>query len=584
MSWRIIAENRRLLAQEQGAVIKDWGGKIPVALAFAHHYWLGMSNLGFQSIYGLFNSYSDVVCERFFVPEASLLREYNRTKTPLLSLETQRPLYEFELIAFSLSHENDYPGVVKILKLGGLPWRAEHRSRRQGLVLAGGVTMRSNPEPLAEFIDLALIGDGEVIVPKFLQAWREVRFQSLPKTELLLHLARQVPGAYAPALYEAAFNDQGRLVSFHPRRSEVPPRVKVARAETLPRPALSTQILTSETEFSGTRLVEIGRGCTRGCRFCLAGFTYRPPRTAPLESVLSALPAPASDRDRVGLISPAVADHPQLETLVRALSDQGREVTVSSLRVEALSPGLVEALRLGRQKSAAIAPEAGSQRLRDFINKGLTEEQILEGAGLLAQAGVRNLKLYFMLGLPSETDRDAQAVAVLTEKIRGRLKKAAGGRKSLPRITLSLSSFSPKPFTPFQIEPMADLKVLGTRAQMIKDALRGQKGVSVQFDPPRWTYLQTLFSRGHRRLSTLIETLADSGGSLSRARKSLSFDPDPLVWGSREENAVLPWSFLDHGFKDDYLENELARARNHRLTPPCPPEACRLCGVCSDQD
>jgi radical SAM superfamily enzyme YgiQ (UPF0313 family) len=580
MSWNIVAEHRRLLSLETGTVVKDWGGKIPVALAFANNYHTGMSNLGFQSVYGLFNAHGDVVCERFFLPDRTWQNEYTRTGTPLLSLENQRPLTDFELVAFSLSHENDYPGLLRMLNMGGIPGRRQHRREHDPLIMAGGVAVRTNPEPLAELMDLFLLGDGEIIVPSLLRAWREIRSTPLPKPDRILHLARTAPGAYAPAYYEAALDHEGRLKSFGPTRSDLPARIKVARIDKLPSPALASQILTPGTEFSETRLVEIGRGCSRGCRFCLAGFAYRPPRVAALADILEALGPPATPGERVGLVSPAVADHPRLEELIRILIAQDRQVTVSSLRVESLTPSLVEALALGKMKSAAVAPEAGTERLRRYINKGLSEEQILSGVRLLAEAGVRRLKLYYMLGLPTETMDDLLGLAALTIRIKECLMTSTSGKSLAPEITLSLSSFVPKAGTPFQTEPMASIKELKSKVRIVKTALRGQKGLRIHFDAPKWAYLQTFFSRADRRAASLIEALDELDGDFSAALKKLDFDPDQFVTRPMDQDALLPWDLVDHGLDPDYLIKEKSRADQGRITPPCRPQTCRLCGLC----
>lgn len=571
--------HRRLLNDETGTVHKDWGGKIPVALVFPNTYHAGMSNLGFQSLYGLLNDYGDVVCERFFLPEKTQMEEYARTGTPLLSVESQKPLGEFEIVAFSLSIENDYLGVLQILDMARLPRRAAERNGAP-LVIAGGVTMRTNPEPVADFFDVILIGDGEILIPPFLEAWKEVRSSPLPNNRLL-HLAGAVPGAYVPALYEAVLNREGRLQTFQPIAGGVPETIKTVRAEQLPSPALASRILTPNTEFADTRLIEIGRGCYHGCRFCLAGFVYRPPRTASVQAVLDAAGEPVEGKNRIGLISPAVADHPRLEEIVRALTDQGREVAVSSLRVEALTPGLLDALVVGKLKSAAVAPEAGTERLRAFINKGLTERQILSGVDILADAGVRRLKLYFMIGLPSETEEDVEAIAALSMKIKNRLKASFKGSKKLPpEITLTMSSFVPKPSTPFETQPMLDKKSLNHRAKIVQNILRREKGIRAFFDPPRWSWLQTLLSRGDRRTGRLLEAVVDAGGSLPQALKKIDLDPESFVTRSMRDDDPLPWSFIDHGLKAEFLDNELKRAQAGKHTPPCNPEKCRLCGVC----
>ncbi|MFH1137028.1 MAG: radical SAM protein [Pseudomonadota bacterium] len=581
MTWSIVSHHRRLLAGESGTIIKDWGGRMPVALAFPNSYHAGMSNLGFQAVYGMLNAHHDVACERFFLPDRVLAQEYLRTGTPLLSLENQRPLAEFELIAFSLSHENDYPGIVRMLRMGGLAPRRSDRRDDDPLVLAGGVAMRTNPEPLADFLDLVLLGDGEVQVPRLIQAWREIRTEPLPRNDRVLHLAGTTPGAYAPGWYEAALDREGRLVSFIPKNKNLPEKIVVPRVETLPDPALVNPILTAQTEFAETRLVEIGRGCPHGCRFCLVGYTYRPPRLASVQSILAALGPPQGEGERVGLISPAAADHPELEAIIRALTDQGREAALSSLRVEALTPSLAEALALGRLKSAAIAPEAGTERLRAVINKNLSEQQILDGALILAESGVTRIKLYFMLGLPLETRDDVKGIVDLTKKIKDRFRRAFQGRKLLPDITLTLSSFTPKPFTPFESTPMTGVSELKARAQLVQKGLRSEKGVRVNFDVPKWAYLQTILSRGDRRVGALVQALDEADNSLNRALKQVAFNPDYFAYRPLDRDELRPWSFIDHGLRDGYLNSELEKAAGGRQSPPCDVGDCRRCGVCS---
>lgn len=580
MAWSIVNVHRRVLAMESGARVKDWGGRVSVALLFPNTYHAGMSNLGFQAMYGLFNDCPEVVCERVFLPDADLAREYARTGTPLLSLENQKPVNQFELMACSLSYENDYHNVLSMLTLGRLARRRDQRLETDPLVIAGGVAMRSNPEPLADFLDLVLIGDGEVIVPPLIRAWCDVRSEPLPKKERVLHLARNVPGAYAPAWYEATFDPKGRLVSFHPKHHQVPAKVHVARISDLPRPALTTQVLTPNTEFAQTRLVEVGRGCPHGCRFCLAGFVYRPPRHQARTTIVDTLGAPQKEGERIGLVGPSVADFPEIEPLVQELISQGREVTVSSLRSEALTPGLIQALSRGRLKGAAMAPEAGSQRLRDFINKRLTEAQILQGAETMAEAGLNKIKLYFMVGLPTETMDDLQALVDLVHKITGRLNHTARIRKRLTEAVISLGSFVPKPFTPLAGQPMASPVDLTAKTNFVKNGLKRLGGVKVQYDAPRSTWLQTLLARGHRETGAVLEALADGAGL-----KTIMQQADPrfnqLVTGDLSETTVHPWSFIDYGFRSDFFGSDLELAHRGLSTPPCRPETCRTCGVCT---
>jgi radical SAM superfamily enzyme YgiQ (UPF0313 family) len=347
--------------------------------------------------------------------------------------------------------------------------------------------------------------------------------------------------------------------------------------------ALTTQVLTPQTEFADIRLVEIGRGCIRGCRFCLAGFLYRPPRFAAVEDVLNGLGPPRKPHERVGLVSPAVADHPGLETMVRALTEQGREVTVSSLRVEALTPTVAQALSLGKMKSASLAPEAGSERLRRFINKPMTDQQVIDAAAMLAESGIGRIRLYFMLGLPTEDDTDVDNIGGLALWIKERLKKTVRGKSLQPELVLSLTGFVPKAFTPFQRAAMLEVKSLKARARIIQKRIKGEKGIRIKFEPPRQTYLQALFSRGDRRVGEFVRRLALSGATLSQALKNGPIDPDRFVVRFDREVDLMPWSFIDHGFTDSFLTREMARAEAGKLTKACQVDRCRLCGVCHEE-
>lgn len=577
MSRKINDYHRKILSMETGTVVKDWGGKIPIALVYANTYGVGMSNLGFQAIYRMLNQYSDVVCERFFLPDPKLLKEYERTGTRLTSMESGRSLDCFDLAAFSLSFENDYINVVRLLKLAGIPWRQSARGESDPIFLAGGVAVRLNPEPLADFIDFFLIGDGEKLIPDMLQAWRETLNTPLVKKERLLHLARSMSGFYAPEFYEPRYDNQGRLFSFSPAVDGIPEKVVSVKIKELPVPALSSKILTPNTEFKDTRLIELGRGCGRGCRFCLAGHEYRPPRLASLKAIYSA--AEEEGTKRVGLVSPAVMDHPEITTILKHLYDLKLGVTVSSIRAETLTPELVELLIKGGLRSGAIAPETGSERLRGYINKNLTDDQILDAVIMLAQGGLKRIKLYFMIGLPSETLDDVKAIGELTRKIKDRLKNNFRKKGLIPELILTVASFVPKPGTPFETFPMEEVSNLKKKAKLIRTELKNIKGVRVHFDAPKMAWLQAVLARGDRRISGFIEDLA-LGKSISQARKESSVNLDEIVSSLKSGEVMLPWDFIDRGFADDYLNKEGHRALKSLASPDCDVGSCVRCGVC----
>ncbi len=492
MSWNIRARLREILAVEKGVEVKDPGGRLKVALIWPGTYRTGMSALGFLSIYGLLNRRPDVLAERFFWPEGALAKDYERSGSPLLSLESGRPLNEFDLLAAALSLENDYWYLRAMLAMGGLKPRADQRDEHDPPVLAGGVAVWANPWPLFPFVDLFLPGEGEAQWPQLVSAWDAIRFLTLPKPDQLRLLGRSTPGTLHPgsvteplAVSGGGFGD---LKPVRPAYLAWPP-VSAENKELLP-PV--SPITTPASEFSDTKLVEISRGCPYGCRFCLAGFIFRPHRPWPLESILTALGPPAKEGERVGLVSPAAADHPELGELLSALFRQKRNVTLSSLRLSAITPQLAEKLAAGRLYGAAVAPEGGSQRLRDIINKDLDEATVLHGARRLAEGGLRESRLYVMVGLPGETDDDLAALVDLCRKIRLVAQKGP----ARPELQVSLANFTPKAHTPFEEAAMNTAAEFKRKGRLVVKGLKGLQRLSVSLDPPLWAIAQGLLARG----------------------------------------------------------------------------------------
>ena len=561
-----------LLEAEKGTVRKNWSGRIKIALAYPNHYQVGMSNLGFQTVYQLLNRMDAVVCERVF------LSDDPPHARRLVSLESGRPLGDFDIVAFSVSFENDFPNLLKTLEKAALPLKSIDRGHPHPLVMAGGVACFSNPEPIAEFIDLFVLGEAEPTLTELVD-----RFDpGADRTALLKRLAQNIPGIYVPAFYQPSYRPDGTLAAFRPL-ADVPPKIKRVFLDDLSRAPACSAIVTPHTPFGQTFLIETGRGCPHGCRFCSAGYIYRPPRFTPLPLLQECLEKSRSLSDRIGLVGAAVSNLPHIEALCSHILQSGFCASFSSLRADALSGGLVDVLKQSNAKTATIAPDAGSQRLRDVINKGLREEDILNAAQMLIQNGIPNLKLYFMVGLPTETSQDVDAIVSLCKKIKHTFLKTSRAQKRIGDITVSLNSFVPKPFTPFQWAAMDEVPVLKDKIKTVRKGLKPVANVRLHADIPRWAHLQALFSRGDRRVADLLRMAHANGGNWPRTFKESPLNPAFYVHRERSLQERFPWDFIDHGLSKSFLKAEYKKALNAKPSPPCPLEACQVCGVCREK-
>jgi radical SAM superfamily enzyme YgiQ (UPF0313 family) len=562
--------NRELLAAEKGTVRKDWAGKIRIALAYPNHYHVGMSNLGFHAVYALLNNHQDVVCERVFLPEDNRV-----THGRLRSMESQRPLGDFDIIAFSISFENDYPNLLTLLTDGGIPRWSSKRHTPHPLVIAGGVTAFLNPEPIAPFVDCFLVGEAEPILDAFLDVYR----RHSDKQTLLKTLAADTPGMYVPGLYDVAYNRDGTIAEFRPR-SGVPAKVQRMAVKDLSIWDTSNVILTPHTTFRDTYLVEAGRGCHHACRFCATGFVYRPPRFRPKDALQNCLEEGTARANRIGMMAAAVLDVPYMEELCQKALNRGAQFSFSSLRADRLTPELLDILRRSNLKTATIAPDAGSERMRRVINKRLDDQDVLRAADFLVGAGIPNLKLYFMVGLPTETMSDVEAIVALCKQVKHRFLKASRATERIGQITVSLNSFIPKPFTPFQWVPLEDVKILKAKIKHVKEGLRRVANVRVHSDVPRWAYIQALLSRGDRRTAQLLAAAHENDGNWAKTLKASIINPDFYVYRERPLDEILPWDFIDHGIKKAFLIEEYHKALREETSPPCDVGRCKACGVC----
>jgi radical SAM superfamily enzyme YgiQ (UPF0313 family) len=579
MSTKIKDHLQQLLSQEQGAVVREWGARFPVALVYPQVYAVGMGNLGFQTMYHLLNAHPGFVCERAFLPSPEEADEHRRTRTPILTLESQRPLKDFAAVAFSISFEADYPYVLDLLAEAGIPLRAAERGPGDPLVLAGGVATFLNPEPLSPFVDAFFLGEGEAgAVPFF-----EFLAESAPapdRAAMLQDLAGSVPGAYVPAGYTPRYHPDGTLEAFEAAPG-FPARVVAPHLPELAPYPTHSRLLAPLSEWGEMFLVETGRGCSRGCRFCAAGFVYRPPRERSLEDLWTQAEPGIMARRKIGLVGAAVSDHPAIRDLCRKILAAGGTLGISSLRADSADAELLQLLAQGGVRSVALAPEAGSDRLRRVINKCLTRDDLARAAVDVSRAGIRQLRLYFMVGLPTETADDVAEIPRLAKFLEHSVIKASLGKKHLGLITLSLSSFVPKPFTPFQWTPFLAVAELKKRLKLVAREFHGVKNVRVHTDLPKWAYVQALLARGDRRVADILLTAHEQGWT--RAFRESPINPDFFTLRERRADELFPWDFIDHGISKAYLWEEYQRALEGKETPPCRPEVCSRCGVCAGE-
>ncbi len=574
MDWALKRKMKERRDKERGFFSFPAGTRMRVALAYPNSYFVGMSNLGLHIIYELLNKRDDVACERFFLPDRKDISRHESTKTPLMSVESQTPLCEFEVIAFAISFEMDYFNVLKILELGRVPWRAEERQKTGPVLVAGGPCPTFNPEPLSSIFDAFVIGEGEAIVPQLMDIIGKSRLECWPRQELMEALA-QVPGVYVPQLYQHTYNPEGRLVSIAPL-GNAPARISRQWVKNLDEYPAHTVVLTDDTEFN-FYLIETARGCGRQCRFCMAGYCFRRPRNRSLavieQEVREALPY----QKKIGLMGAAISDYPEIDELCKKILGTGLSMSVASFRADSVTEELVKSLAESGLKTITIAPEAGSTRMRTIINKGIEEHHVFETMHLGIRAGIRNFKLYIMIGLPREEEEDIDAIIDMAKRLEADM-LAMGCRGTL---TLSINPFVPKPFTPFQWESMAQKKYLETAIGRIKKALGKHRRILVHMESIKEANIQAILARGDRHIGEALIRAAHQGGSkmFRRAMKECALSEEEYLYHEREETECLPWSILDQGVSTSFLSQEREKAFQLEKTVACF-EGCHRCGVC----
>jgi radical SAM superfamily enzyme YgiQ (UPF0313 family) len=561
-TWKQSEAARAILAREVGAIHRDHGGRLSVALAYPNSYHVGMSSLALQILYRMFNADSQVTCERVFWDS-----RFNGPERSLLSLESQTPVRRFHVWAFTISYEMDYFNVVAMLRAAGVPALADERSRllqssiatRQSqssmpLLIAGGPGVAMNPEPMAPFFDAIVIGEAEELLPALLETLKDGLSGD---RERLLDELDALPGVYVPA--RAAPLPGGRRIE----------RLWVRDMESIEPVSC---LYTSDTEFANRHLIEIARGCGRGCRFCLAGYVYRPPREQPLERILTWATEGAaragdgrSPVQGIGLVSAAVSDHSQIDSLAAELQARNIRVSVSSMRTDPISLPLVRALAASGTRTLTIAPEAGTDRLRRVIGKTQSEEELLAAVELAQALSFPQLKLYFMIGHPTETDDDIQGIADLTLKARALFRR---------NLAINATPFVPKPHTPFQWAAMTPARTLVERQRRLKQAL-ARRQVTVDADPPGWAEVQAVLARGDRRLAPVlleVDPLSPRSFREALARRGLAMEE---MLSERDPAAFMPWEIVDTGLRPNFLRRENRLALEESTGHRCPPDRLR---------
>ena len=578
----------RYTGGEWNSIAKDWDKTdIRMALAYPDAYEIGMSNMAVPILYELLNSQPDVLAERVYAPWIDMEAAMRQRRIPLFSLETRHPLKDFDIIGFSLGYELTYTNVLDMLDLAQLPVLAAERNDSHPLIIAGG-SCCLNPEPLADFIDVFVIGDGEEVSLEFLDIYRNWKGQSASKKHLLHQLA-SIPGIYVPSLYHVAYQPDGLPKSITPIAAEAKPRIERRLIDKLPLPP--TRPVVPYLEVIHDRgAIEIQRGCSRGCRFCQAGMIYRPVRERPQEEVLKAAGELIANcgYDEVSLVSLNTSDYAGIDSLVKSLSQQYPHLALSlpSLRLDNFSVGLVGSLPTRSRTGLTFAPEAGSERLRRAINKNLAEDSLLETAATAFERGWTSLKLYFMVGLPTETLEDIESIVRLVEKVRSAGKKASGKK---PLVRISVSTFVPKPHTPFQWTAQENEPGLNAKHEILKGL--HHKGTKLSWQDPKLSLLEAALSRGDRRLGRVIYRAWELGCKFDawtehfnyekwlRAFTDAGLEPGFYAHRERSLDEVLPWSHIDAGVTDAFLKQEYQRAQHGKETPDCRHHACNVCGL-----
>ncbi len=576
--------NKELKALEKFVVpYSNKTGDIRFHLTYPNNYWVAMSNLGFQAVYDILARDQRVIVERGFLPENSDEKEQQATKWR--SFESDRLLGDCDILGFSLSFETDYSHLIRILNNQGLLFNSwqEREAAAQGkfsmpIIIAGGTAVTLNPEPVADLIDAIIVGEAEELLPEMIEVFHEAKTKGWSREQLLLGLA-QIEGIYVPRFYEPHYNEDGTMLRFD-ARDDVPPRPRRRFVKDLSKFKTHSRILTSETEFKSMFLTETGRGCEMGCRFCVAGYIYRPIRKRSEEVLQETVQIGLENSDAIGFVGAAVSSHKSIAKLAQKVAESGARASLSSIMSQKVSKALAASISESEYKTVALAPEAGSTRLRRAAGKRVDNEQVINAARELAESGIRGFKLYFIVGLPTETDEDVDAIAALAITIRDTVFEISKPSGKLAWVSLSINPFIPKASTPFQWESMLDPKVLDKKIERIRKLVIKVPNLELRFEPPKESYFQGLLSRGDRRVVRLLLEVERRGENWKWLMKKTSapiLEGVPAVdfYVSRKIgfNELLPWEVVDSLIPRDLLEREAMRAyHGEGWTQPRAPE------------
>ncbi len=566
--------NRELKALERYVVpYSNSTGDIRFHLAYPNHYWVAMSNLGFQAVYDILARDSRVIVERAFLPEGGEKEGIHSERWR--SFENNRLLADCDILGFSLSFETDYPHFLRMLNNQGLlfsTWQEREDAAQSSkfaipLIIAGGTAITLNPEPVADFIDVCVIGEAEELLPEFMSVVQQAKDAGHSREELLQNLA-QIEGVYVPRFYKPLFNSD-ETVSEYQVLDGVPKRPRRRFVKDLSKFKTHSRILTPETEFKSMFLTETGRGCEMGCRFCVAGYIYRPIRKRSEESLNDTVKIGLENSEAIGFVGAAVSSHRSISKLAKTVADSGARASLSSIMSQKVSKALAASISESEYKTVALAPEAGSERLRRAAGKRVSNEQVLSAAREMAEAGIRGFKLYFIVGLPTECDQDIDAIAELAIAVRNTVVEISKPSGKLAWVALSVNPFIPKSSTPFQWEPMLDPKTLDRKIERVRKATQSIPNLELRFEPPKESYFQGLLSRGDRRVGKLLfelERRNESWKWLMRktAQRILADVPPVDFYVSRRINfsELLPWESVDSLIPRGLLEREAMRAHN----------------------
>ena len=547
------------------------------ALVYPSTYQLGMSSLGVQVIHATLNSRKDTACERVFIPEPQYVRELMKKKMPLFSLETQTALHAFDIVGFSVSFESDYINIPRALELGNIPQLSEERSEWDPLIIAGGINISYNPEPLADFIDVFVVGEAELIIHELMDKFHEWKMSKASKADLLKSLGTE-PGLYVPSFYDVTYHSDGTVKQVSAKPG-FPQKIRSAAVPKLDGVETCTHIHTPNTEFSNAHLIEIVRGCGRQCRFCVADYARRWPRQRSVENTLELAEKARGITDRIGLVGASISDHPQINEIATGLVDGGFRISCASLRAETVETPLLDALADSDQGTITIAPEVATEELQKVVNKAIPRERLYYVFEEALKRDILNLRLYFLIGVPQETPADVTAIAEMAKEMRTILLPHAKRTGKIGRISFTISPMVPKPHTPFQWVAMEPPKTIAKKLDYLKREINSLGSIKVSSASARMAHQEAVFARGDRRLGKVILEIA-RGTSWNNAFRAHGLAPDFYALRQRGFSEVNPWDHLDLNVKPQFLQLEFNKHEKGFMTSECDTTVCKKCGAC----